>query len=168
MSFNKKTNDIFKEIQIVFEDISKNTGWEPKKLPKDIKIEFGEAPKYFESFGVIRSKRKIVFGSWIDKVEPKVVRNHFWEFLVIRECFSLFFDDNLLFGELSQLTNFILNFLALSYLQLKDPHSSQDIKFVPIHGRFLLTKEDIDEFEREIHFKISSLYDIVRQGSSYK
>ena len=59
---NKKTpKDILKEIQIVFEDIKEDTGWESIRLPSDIKIEIGEAPEYFENFGIVRKKNKLIF-----------------------------------------------------------------------------------------------------------
>ncbi|MHA1170816.1 MAG: hypothetical protein ACTSQ3_01885, partial [Candidatus Heimdallarchaeota archaeon] len=134
MSSKKNTSDIFKKIQSVFEAIQKNTGWEPKRHPKDIRFEIGEAPEYYEVFGVKRTKKIIIFGDWIDKVKPKAVSEHFWEFLIIRESFALFFSDDLLFGVISQLVSIFLNLLGLSYLQMSNPQSARDIKFYPIRG----------------------------------
>jgi hypothetical protein len=168
LSLNKKPKDILKEIQEIFEDIKENTGWESTRLPSDVKFEIGDAPEYFENFGIIRKKNKIIFGNWINEVEPKAVSSHFWEFIIIRECFAFFFEDRLLFGELSQLTSFILNFLALTYMKFKDPLSSQDIKFIPIQGRFLLSKESNNEKNNELYSKIATLLDTIIQGISYK
>ncbi|NPE06851.1 MAG: hypothetical protein GNW80_01095 [Asgard group archaeon] len=164
----KKPKDILEEIQIIFEDIKENIGWESTKLTSDIKFEIGDAPEYYENFGVVRERNKIVFGNWINEIEPKTVGNYFWEFMIVRECFTFFLEEKILFGELSQLTSFILNFLALSYIQLKEPDGSHDTKFLPIQGRFLLPKENLDEMEKEIYSKIVSLSDVIRQGSSYK
>lgn len=155
-------------MEIVFTDIKESTGWEPERLIKDIKIEIGDAPEYYENFGIVRKKTKFIFGNWINEVEPKTTSNYFWEFIIVRECFTFFFEERLLFGELSQLTSFILNFLALSYIQLKEPDGSLDTKFLPVQGRFLLPKENIDAMEKEIYSKIASLSDIIRRGSSYK
>ncbi|MCE7744244.1 MAG: LysR family transcriptional regulator [Candidatus Heimdallarchaeota archaeon] len=169
MSNNKKPKDILKDIQLIFEDIIKNTDWKPIRYPKDIEIEFGDAPEYYENFGVIREKNKLVIGLWIDNVKPKVLGIHFLEFIQIRECFSLFFDDNLLFGNQSVLISLFLNLLALSYLQMKDPVSSSEIKSVPIQGRFLLPiKNEESHYKEEIHSIIYSLLDIINQGTSYK
>jgi len=91
LSIKKKQSEILKEIQKVFDDICKKTSWEPTSSPKDIKIAIGDAPEYNERFGVNRKKDKIIFGDWIDKVKPKAVSDHFWEFLIIRESFTYFF-----------------------------------------------------------------------------
>ncbi len=168
MSVIKKPKDILEEIQSIFEDIKKNTGWEPTKLPSDIKIEIGVAPEYYELFGVDRKKDKLIFGDWISEVEPKAISNHFWEFLLIRESFTFFFSDDLLFGDISQLVNLLLNLLALSYLQEKDPKSAKDIKFVPIQGRFLSFHGKISKDDKELESKIYSLIEIINQGISYK
>lgn len=168
MSINKKPKDILEEIQSIFEDIKKNTGWESTRLPSDIKIEIGKAPEFHEDFGVLRDKKKIIFGDWIDKVEPKAIRTHFWEFLIIRESFTFFFTENLLFNEISQLVSFLLNLLALSYLHMKDPKSAKDIKFVPIRGRILFLRDEISNDDKELVSKIDSLIAIVNQGTSYK
>lgn len=164
----KKPKDIIEEIQKIFEVIKENTGWEPSKIPNDIKIEIGDAPEYYESFGVDRKKDKLIFGNWINEVEPKAISNHFWEFLLIRESFSFFFSENLLFGDISQLVNNLLNLLALSYLQEKDPKSAKDIKFVPIQGRFLSFPGKISDADKELISKINSLIDVINQGISYK
>ena len=168
MSVIKKPKDILEEIQSIFEDIKEGTGWESTKLPSDIKIEIGDAPEYHENFGVVRKRNKLVFGKWIDEVEPKAVSNHFWEFLIIRESFSFYFSDDLLFGDNSQLVNFFLNLLALSYLQMSDPVSARDIKFFPIQGRFLLPKENKTSSYKEIYSNLNSLIEIINQGTSYK
>ncbi|MHA1531987.1 MAG: hypothetical protein ACTSR6_08315, partial [Candidatus Heimdallarchaeota archaeon] len=166
MSSKKNTSDIFKKIQSVFEAIQKNTGWEPKRHPKDIRFEIGEAPEYYEVFGVKRTKKIIIFGDWIDKVKPKAVSEHFWEFLIIRESFALFFSDDLLFGVISQLVSIFLNLLGLSYLQMSNPQSARDIKFYPIRGRFLLSEEESINDKDSIS-KIHSLIEIINQGTSY-
>jgi len=166
LSSKKNTSDIFKKIQSVFEAIQKNTGWEPKRHPKDIRFEIGEAPEYYEVFGVKRTKKIIIFGDWIDKVKPKAVSEHFWEFLIIRESFALFFSDDLLFGVISQLVSIFLNLLGLSYLQMSNPQSARDIKFYPIRGRFLLSEEESINDKDSIS-KIHSLIEIINQGTSY-
>lgn len=168
LNSSKSINEIFDKLKVVFNDIRENTGWEPVKTPNEIKVEIGEAPEYHEEFGVIRKKNKLVFGNWIDLVQPKAVSNHFWEFLIIRESFFLFFKEDLFNSNLSQLVNYILNFLALIYLHSTNPESSKDIKFYPIIGRFLVPYDEDVSFEKDFHDKLNSFVRTIDQDISYK
>lgn len=153
---------------MIFEDIRKNSKWEPKRFPKDIKIEIGTTPEYYENFGVVREKNKLVFGDWIDIVEPKAISNYFWEFLIIRESFTFFIDSTLLFGNKAMLIGFLLNLLALSYLHMKEPDSAINTKFLPIQGRILMPEKDAKKSDSEIQSIIYSLVEVIHQGTSYK
>jgi len=166
LSINKKPKDIFEEIQNIFEDIKENTDWEPKRLLKDIKIEIGDAPEYYENFGVVRKEKKLIFGKWIDEVKPQINSKYLWDFLIIRESLGFFIDDNLLFGNHALLLGFHLNLLALSYLQIKKPDSARDVKSLPIQARFLLQTEK--KHDDELQSKLYSLIEIINQGTTYK
>ncbi|HUU79715.1 MAG TPA: hypothetical protein VMX55_15350 [candidate division Zixibacteria bacterium] len=167
MSSPINIQEIKNEILSILNEIKNNTNWEIYRELKDIKIEIGKAPEFYESFGVIRSKDKLIFGDWINSVKPDNLMNNLWIFILIREGFSFFFDDSCLFGPLAQLTNFILNLLALSFMNLKEPGIGRDVKFFPIQGRFLLPPKKSSSETKILFLKISSLVDIVNQGISY-
>ena len=87
--------------------------------------------------------------------------------MIIRESFTFFFSDDLLFGHISQLVNVYLNLLGLSYLQMSDPQSARDIKFYPIIGRFLFRTDDESISDKERISKSHSLIEIINQGTSF-
>lgn len=168
MSNNKKPKDILKEIQTIFENINKNTGWEPKRHPNEIKIEIGDAPEYHENFGVIRKENNLVIGKWIDEVKPKFRSEDLWEFIIIRESFTHFIDNSLLYGKQTLLVAFLLNLLALSYLQMMDPDSAIETKTIPIQNRFLMPIKNDHKSSEEILSTIWSLIEVINQGTTYK
>ena len=168
MSNSKSVSEIRYTISNLIQQIKEENNWGNYREIEKIKIEKGDAPEYFESFGVVRKNNKLIFGNWIDNIDPKAISDHLWEFLLIRESLSFFFNDEMLFGNKDYLTNIFLNIIALSYLQEKVPDSAKDIKFFPIQSRFLLPPNKDDENQSEFFAKIGSLIEIINQGTTYK
>ncbi|NHJ03413.1 MAG: hypothetical protein EAX90_01200 [Candidatus Heimdallarchaeota archaeon] len=168
MSDTKSPSEIKVLMKNLIQQIKKENKWEVFREIDSIEIKIDYAPEYYETFGVIRDDNKIVFGNWIDIIEPKAVSEHLWEFILIRESFGFFFKEEILFGEIKYLTNIFLNIIALSFLQEKISESAKDIKFFPIQSRFLLPPNKDDSNQLELFAKIGSLIEIINQGTTYK
>ncbi|MBD3189911.1 MAG: ArsR family transcriptional regulator [Candidatus Heimdallarchaeota archaeon] len=168
ISSSSLTPDIIREkIKEIAEKIEQETSWSLERELSDIKIELGKAPEYYESFGVHRQTNKLIFGEWLNRIEPKTVRKRFWEFILVREALTLFFEKKFFGKELRQLTNFILNIGTFAFLKKKYPKTLES-KFNVIRGRFLLIDEETKK-EHYLLLNLRSLIDkIVNQGISYQ
>ncbi len=169
MNVVKSKKEIRNEIQIVFNEIKEETGWEFIKLPNELYIDIGDASEYYESFGVNRTKEKSIFGSWIEDVKHEYNKDVIWEMVIIREAFSLFIEEKILYCELSELTNFFLNIVAISYIQKKYPDIELNVKITTVRSRFRAQREGLNEREKALHLKIGALLDeVINQRISYK
>lgn len=153
----------------VISSIREETKWDVQRTLSNVTIDIGEAPEQGYDFGVNKKKNKLIFGKWIDKVEPEITSRKIWEFIIIRESLSLFVKDELLEKEISELTSLFLNFMAMSYQNKLYEGKSFESEFQLLKARFLyLTKEDkivTKQLEKELD---SLLTIIVTQGITYK
>ncbi|HUU79061.1 MAG TPA: hypothetical protein VMX55_12005 [candidate division Zixibacteria bacterium] len=153
----------------IISEIRKETNWDLVRSLSDITITVGDAPEYFESFGVVRTANEMVFGSWLNNVEPLFYKKSLWEFLIIRETISLFLSEDILFKEISQLTNYFLNFTSLSYIQsiVKDQPHEANLSEVKIRLLYPPSSSSIEETNQLT--KIDSLLTtILTQNISFK
>ena len=102
-------------IEKVISIIREETKWDLQRTLADATIEIDEAPEQGYDFGANFKKNKLVFGNWIDKVEPEITSRKIWEFIIIRESLALFVKDELLEKGISELTRLFLNFMAMAY-----------------------------------------------------
>lgn len=117
-SSSSLTPEIIREkIKEIAEKIEQETSWSRERDLSTFKIELGEAPEYYESFGVRRQTKQIIFGEWLNRIEPKTVQKSFWEFIIVRESIALFFEDRFFNENIKQVTNFILNIGTFAYLK---------------------------------------------------
>jgi len=151
-------------IQEIVADVLEETKWELKRNPTKTKIKIGVAPEYTEFFGVTRSKGKLVFGKWINGLEPEYAYEAILEFLIIREAIALFLTDEVLHGELSSLTNLILNIASMSYYQELHKTRTINLRFAMYKTR-LLTQEEKSENYVKISHKINPLINSVLKAN---
>ncbi|NHJ05300.1 MAG: hypothetical protein EAX90_10780, partial [Candidatus Heimdallarchaeota archaeon] len=152
----------------IISEIRKETNWDLMRNLSDITITIGDAPEYFESFGVSRSSQDLIFGEWLEKLEPDYTKESLVEYLIIRESFSLFFKESLLFSEIRMLTDFFLNILTVSFIKNKFEGRSFDIVVGFAKARFLFKKNDITNFDIQFLIKMDELVtSIINQGISY-
>ncbi len=169
MTAFKIPNEIRREIQLVIDDIKEKTCWKPLRNLEASKIELGDTSEFYDSFGVNRFNTKIIFGNWINKIKPDYSRENIWEAVIIREAFSYFINENLLFNNLKELTNLFLNILIISYLLKKYSDKTKYLKISSIRYRFRAEPDGLHEKEKILFLKISSLLDeIINQGITYK
>ncbi len=141
LDFPLDPDNIREGIQEIVADVLEETKWELKRNPTKTKIKIGTAPEHDEFFGVTRDKSKLTFGRWINDLKPEYVSEAILEFLIIREALAFFLSDEVLFGDLSSLTNIILNIASMSYYQ--DLHTTKtiNIKLSLFQTRLLTNKE---------------------------
>jgi DNA-binding MarR family transcriptional regulator len=149
--------------------IREETNWDLQRTLSDVTIEIGDAPELGYNFGVNIKKNQLVFGDWLDKVEPEITSRKIWEFIIIRESLSLFVKDELLEKEISELTKLFLNFMAMAYQKRLYEGKSFESEFQLLKARFLyLTKED-KKITKQLDEELDSLLTIiVTQGITYK
>jgi DNA-binding Lrp family transcriptional regulator len=159
---DKKIAEIKKELQKVINDIGDNTDLEPVRTLEEVSIEIGEAPEQYETFGVERTEKKIIFGEWLNQIKPEYTKRDLWGAVIVREAFSFFFDEGYLFNAIGQLTNIFLNILAISYEQENKSEAIGMRAISSIKNRLRLS--DIDE-NKQLLLKIWSVLDeIIKQN----
>ena len=169
LEFPLTPEKIREEIQKVISSIREETNWDLQRTLLDVSIEIGDAPKLGYNFGVNIKKNQLVFGDWIDKVEPEITSRKIWEFVIIRESLLLFVEEELLEKEISELTKLFLNFMAMAYQKRLYEGKSFESEFQLLKARFLyLTKED-KKITKQLDEELDSLLTIiVTHGITYK
>ncbi|MHA1187885.1 MAG: hypothetical protein ACTSSK_13610, partial [Candidatus Heimdallarchaeota archaeon] len=110
---------------------------------------------------------KIEFGKWINDLTPDYVYEAILEFLIIREAMAHFLTDEVLFGELSSLTNLILNIVSMSFYQEMHKTKTLNIKLSLFRTRLLTQEANSSNFV-EIYNKITPLIDsVLKSNVSY-
>ncbi len=156
-------------IQKIISSIREETNWDLQRTLSDVAIEIGEAPEYYESFGIVRKENKLIFAKWINNLVAKIAKEAIVEFVIIRESISLFIDNKLLFEEFHQLTDLFLNIAALSFLKKRYVDKSIEPKITAITSRFLTPSESLSITDKKLLQKIDSLILIIlKQGISFK
>ncbi|MHA1367602.1 MAG: hypothetical protein ACTSP5_14495, partial [Candidatus Heimdallarchaeota archaeon] len=98
---------------------------------------------------------------------PDYVYEAILEFLIIREAMAHFLTDEMLFGELSSLTNLILNITSMSYYQEVHKTKTLNIK-LSLYKTRLLTQEENTSNYVEIYNKITPLIEsVLKESVSY-
>ncbi|MHA1124597.1 MAG: hypothetical protein ACTSO7_05100 [Candidatus Heimdallarchaeota archaeon] len=146
LDFPLTPDSIREGIQEIVADVLEETKWELKRNPTKTKIKIGTAPEYGELFGVKRDKGKLAFGKWINDLEPEYVFEAILEFLIIREALAHFFTDDVLYGEMSSLTNIVLNIASMSYYQEIHKTKTINIKLSLFRRRLFSDKENTPEY----------------------
>ncbi len=163
-----QTTKIKQALQEVILEIGKKLEQEPKRDVSEYKVELGEAPEYFETFGVVREKNKLIFGSWLNDLPGKNPKNYLWEGLIVREGLTLFLDEELLTGEQKQLTDLMLNVFAIVFITNRKQSSSSDVQTSPIRNRAFYG-EEANGLERIIVQKFGALLqDLLKQHITVK
>jgi len=169
VSSPKKIPDIKKEIKKHYNEIKEKTKWESFRKPSDLVIELGEAPEYYESFGVSRNKEKIVFGNWINNIKTNYTKEDLWESILIRESFALFIDDKYFVDDLVKLTNIFLNIAVISYIQDIYQKKGTTLKISNVRVRISKENTSYKQGEENPYNTIESLLkEIINQNISYK
>ncbi|MHA1505348.1 MAG: hypothetical protein ACTSPT_09180, partial [Candidatus Heimdallarchaeota archaeon] len=154
-------------IQEIVADVLEETKWDLKRTPTKTKIKIGTAPEYNEFFGVTRGKGKIEFGKWITNLTPDYVYEGMLEFLIIREAIAHFLTDEILYGELRSLTNYILNIASMSYYQELHKTKTINIKLSLFKTRLLTTDDKTSDNLKSININLPLIDSILKQNVSY-
>lgn len=99
-------------IQIIQEE----TKWQKQREETKVEVKFGSAPEFSDDYGIVRTLRCLTFGKWILEYEPESQRETIFDDILLRESFTFFIEEELLFGEYKELTNLFLNFATICYL----------------------------------------------------
>jgi len=161
LSFPISHEQIREGMEEVIEKIKEETGWDLARNLSDDTIELGEAPEYGQDFGSVRELKSIIFGSWADQIEPNTIRVNLFEFLIVRESISLFFEKKYLFSELKEITNFFLNLMAISFLRKEYDKRSLEIKLSTAKSRFLFIAKDVSNEEKLFYNKMYEILSLV-------
>jgi len=154
-------------IQEVVDDVLKETKWDLKRAPSKTKIKIGDAPEYDEFFGTTRSKGKLVFGKWLNSLEPEYVYEAMLEFLIVREAMAHFISEDILFGDLSSLTSLVLSIASMSYYQEMHKTKTINIKLSLYRTRLLSDIEKSSDYV-DTFKKVNPLIDsVLKSGISY-
>ncbi|MHA1367512.1 MAG: hypothetical protein ACTSP5_14020, partial [Candidatus Heimdallarchaeota archaeon] len=167
LNFPLDPESIREGIQEIVDDVLEETKWELKRTPTKTKIKIGTAPEYNEFFGVTRGKGKIEFGKWINDLTPDYVSEGMLEFLIIREAIALFLTDDVLFGELSSLTNIMLNIASMSYFQELHKTKTINIKLSLYKTRLFKEKDAASNNTESINEIVPLIDSVLKQNVSY-
>jgi len=169
LSFPMSPEQIREEMAQVIEKIQEETKLDLVRNLSDVAITIGEAPEDGQIFGTVREPNLIVFGSWIEKLIPETIRFNILEFLIIREAFSFFIEDEVLFGRLSTITQYLQNVLSFAFLRKTYETKSLELKFSHIKSRFLFIPKNISSDEKILFNKKFELNTIViKQSITFK
>ena len=155
------TEQIREGMAEVIDKIKEEAGWEIVRNLSDVTIAMGEAPEFGSDFGAVRESDSIVFGNWIENLIPDTFRFNILEFLLIREAFSFFIEEKVLFGKLTVITEYLLNILSFAYLRKAYDTKSLEIRFTHIRSKFLFIPKNLSSEETRLHNKRYELHSIV-------
>ncbi|MFW9923267.1 MAG: hypothetical protein ACFFDW_08290, partial [Candidatus Thorarchaeota archaeon] len=130
-------------MQEVITKIKEETNWDEVRSLSDIQIEIGNAPEYFETFGVVRGENKLIFGSWLNDINPNDAREYIVNFLIIRESFVIYIKEILFEEKILLLTNLLLNMLALVYIRMQDEERTYEAAFSNVMSIVLQDRDSI-------------------------
>lgn len=161
LSFPISPEQIREGMKEIIERIKEETKWDTVRTLADVSISIGEAPEYGQFFGVTREPKSIIFGSWIDQITPNTIRFNQFEFLIVRESISFFFEEKYLFSELKEITNFFLNMTAISFLRKEYDRQSLEIRLTTAKSRFLFIAKDVTSEEKLFYNKMYEVFSLV-------
>ncbi len=141
--------------------IQEETGWNLERNLSDISITMGDASEFGSDFGTVRASDSIIFGSWVNQIVPETVSVNLFEFLIIRESISLFFEEKYLFSVLKEITDFFLNLMAISFLRKEYDKRALEIRLSNATSRFLFIAKEVTSEERLIFNKKHELLTLV-------
>ncbi len=168
LSFPISPEQIREGMKEVIEKIQKETKWDLVRNLSDVAITLGYAPEFGDDFGVIRKPDSIIFSDWIEKLIPDTFRSNIMEFLVVREAFSFFIEDKVIFGKLAVITEYLQNILSFAYLRKAYNKKSLEIKFSHLRSRFLFIPKNLGSDETRLYNKKYEIHSIVlTQSISY-
>jgi len=168
LSFPISPEQIREGIAGVIKEIKEKTNWSLERDLSDVSISLGEAPEYGQNFGTVREPSSIIFGSWLDLIEPNIPWFDNFEFLIIRESFAFFFHNEVLFGEIAEVIASFLNILSISYLRLKYDRRAMENKLSYARSRFLHFVDEVPNSKGLINTINELSFIVITQAISYQ
>ena len=168
LSFPISPEQIREGIAGVIKEIEEETNWSLERDLSDVSISLGEAPEYGQNFGTVREPGSIIFGSWLDLIEPNIPWFDNFEFLIIRESFAFFFNNEVLFGEIAEVIASFLNILSISFLRLKYDRRAMENKLSYARSRFLHFVDEVPNSEGLINTINELSFIVITQAISYQ